>query len=370
MNKRLIQNVIWSLLLQLSSVTLGKAQTIEVVNSSNATLTLEHGVPEYSKVFIALKKIDPLQYQLNRAILNDSPEEIRTAVNAGANIHQPKIGKAPLLIAVLLKRTNAVETLLHYGATEGSLSEFDSTLQEYAIKLGDFKSAFLLLNKACDMKNDRYLMYAQGRFTRFLRESLVQRQPAATLYLLKESPTFFGKNEWIINKSSSTREWILKDAISMGSIFWLLHQMSDKQENIETKILLDIIQELIDHGYESNSIWSDKDEHGSIQYHLYRNAKIVELFIKNGANPNHKIESPNHPANVAKQFTYPIFQALNAGNKEVIEVLIDNGTYLDQTTDTHHCSQCCYGEKTPLAVAIKHGYADIVELLVSHDAKL
>ncbi len=361
MNNRFIQNSVVLLLLQLSCIALSKDQTIEVVNSSNTILTLEHGVPEYSKAFIALKKIDPLQYQLNRAILNDSPEEIRDAVNAGANIHQPKIGKAPLLIAVLLKRTNAVETLLNYGATCGSLSEFDSTLEEYAIKLGDFKSAFLLLNKACDMKNDRHLRHAQGRYARFLRESFVQRKPEAALYLLKQCPRFFGKNEWIINKSSGKREWILKDAISMGSIFLLLNQMSDKQEKIEMKIFLEIVQEVIDHGYDADSIWNDKDERGTIQYLLYRYPEIVELFIQNGANTNYKIELGN-PGNAVRQFTYPIFQALNAGNKEVIEVLLDNGAYLDQTTNMYR--------GTPLAVAINCGHADIVELLIAHDAKL
>ena len=365
MSNRFIQNSVVFLLLQLSSIALSKDQTIEVVNSSNATLTLEHGVPVYSKAFIALKKIDPLQYQLNRAILNDSPEEIRDAVNAGANIHQPKIGKAPLLIAVLLKRANAVEALLKCGATVETEHDLDETLARYAAKLGDFKSACILLKKILSGKDPCYLPHKRGRFIWLLQESIAQRDPKSTVYLLRQSSSFFGKDEW---KSASKKEWILKDAIAMDDIFKLLDYVHGK-EDLPVELILPIIQELIDHGYEVDTIWNDKGKHGNIQHILYRYADIVELFIKNGANPNYKIALPRHP-NQEQQFTYPIFHALNAGNKTVTEVLIDSGAYLDQTTSAHKCSQCCHGEKTPLAMAVNHGLADIVELLVAHDAKL
>ncbi len=362
MINRTIRMTLLLLLMQSSVFILGKDQTIEVVNSSDATLTLEHGVPEYTKVLIALKKIDPLQYQLNKAIMDDSPEGIRNAINAGANIHRSRVGKAPLLVAVLCGRTKAVEELLKYGATTKFDSEFDSTLLTYAVRVGDFKSAFLLLNKACDMKNDSYLNYAKGRFQSFLREALNQCNLDSALYLLKESPRFFGKNEWITNKSTGKKEWILKDAISMARIFELFAKMAKPATGKKTWILKDavsmarilgIMQDLLDHGYKANSIWSENVEHI-----LYRNTAVLELFIENGADPNY---NPN----------YPIFRALNIGNKDGIEALIDWGARLDKTvTVSCFCRRGCQNP-TPLKYAINHGLSgDIVELLVSHDAKL
>ncbi len=367
MINKTIRMTLLLLLMQSSVFILGKDQTIEVVNSSDATLTLEHGVPEYTKAFIALKKIDPLQYQLNRAILNDSPEEIRAAVKAGANIHPTKIGKAPLLIAVLLRRTKAVDALLKCGATIKSDHESDNILIEYATKLGDFESAYLLLNKwwEYEHRDERRLPHAKGLFVRLLKQSLIKRNPKASLYLLKQSPTFFGKHEWIINKSTGKKEWSLKEAISMGEIFELFHNMSEK-EGIDINIFMGIIQDLIDHGYEVDSVWNEPKANSG--YKSLYTKEILYLFLKNGANPNHKIGAPCRSPECL--FTYPIFRAIESGNKEAVEALVDNGAYLDQTTNTHQCGRGCHGEMIPLAIAINHGLADIVELLVSHDAKL
>lgn len=127
-------------------------QTIEVINNSNQclhmtanspahALRLDQSVPAHTKslVISVLSKLSLSQDMLHGAILSDSAEKIRTAAHAGANINQPKDGKSPLLWAILLSRYNAIETLLHLGAS------IDDVCGEQAIKMQDAKSLLLLV---------------------------------------------------------------------------------------------------------------------------------------------------------------------------------------------------------------------------------
>ena len=52
---------------------------------------------------------------LEKAIFNDSVEEIQQVVQAGANIDHAN-GKPPILLAVLLKKPGTIETLINLGA--------------------------------------------------------------------------------------------------------------------------------------------------------------------------------------------------------------------------------------------------------------
>jgi ankyrin repeat protein len=337
-------------------------QTIQVINSSNNKLHIEHDITENSKAFIELQKIDPLQYRLNKAILNNSSKEVREAIKAGANIHQPKIGKAPLLIAVLLKRSDAVETLLEHGATVETTHDLDDNLIQHASQLGDFKSAFLLLKHMLQNKDERLLAYKTGRFSHLLDLSLKQPGLEATSYLLKQCSRFFGKDEWVTNKKTGKKEWVLKDSFTIGKVFRSLDLIINKQKAFDIAVLLGITQYIIDHGYIINNIWNNKDEYGLIQSYLYKYHEILELFVKNGANPNHKIGD-------ATNFTYPIFKAIASGNKEAVRVLLDNSAYINQTVNLRMCN-CCSGDITPLAYATKHGNSEIIELLFAYEADM
>lgn len=84
-----------------------------------------------------------IQQMLHNAIMNNSAEEVRKAFNLGAFINCGIDGKASLLWAVLLKRSNAVEELLKCGANT-NIIYLDQPLVEHSIKLDDWESACLL----------------------------------------------------------------------------------------------------------------------------------------------------------------------------------------------------------------------------------
>ncbi|HVW99093.1 MAG TPA: ankyrin repeat domain-containing protein [Candidatus Babeliaceae bacterium] len=78
------------------------------------------------------------QDMLYQAILDDSGELIDKAIKKGAQICFERDGKTPLMLAVLLKRSNAVKFLLEFGA------KANKTLLDYAIMLGDCQSALAI----------------------------------------------------------------------------------------------------------------------------------------------------------------------------------------------------------------------------------
>ena len=94
---------------------------------------------------IPVENLQP-QEMLHRAILADSAEDIHHAVEAGANVNQEREGKSPLLNAVMLKRSNAIEVLLETGANTNVVYH-GHTLVLYATKLGNLKSAILLVKR-------------------------------------------------------------------------------------------------------------------------------------------------------------------------------------------------------------------------------
>lgn len=107
------------------------------------------------------------QDKLYRAIFNDSPEEIRLAIESGAVVNDVY---APLLKAILLARSNAVEALLKHKAnpkifcytnTNQHLSSvtahphlYSFKLVHYAAFLGDMKSALSLIKYGADFGGD------------------------------------------------------------------------------------------------------------------------------------------------------------------------------------------------------------------------
>lgn len=104
-------------------------QTIDIVNDSeklmkvsahntDGTLNIDQSVGAFSKseITVRMLKIKSLQDHLFDAIINDSPEQIRFAIECGAMINRPIDGKMPLLWASLLGKNAAVRYLVLVGA--------------------------------------------------------------------------------------------------------------------------------------------------------------------------------------------------------------------------------------------------------------
>jgi hypothetical protein len=118
-----------SAFLSFISINADTTQTIDILNNSNQqlqisanntdhSLKINHTVPAYAKSLIIVKVtyLKSLQDTLFEAILNDSPEEIKAAIQAGANVNIEKEGKRPLMWAVAFHRTKAAQCLLEHGA--------------------------------------------------------------------------------------------------------------------------------------------------------------------------------------------------------------------------------------------------------------
>lgn len=115
-------------------------------------------IPVFSSENISLRTItaDTL---LEKAIFNDSIEEIQQAVQAGANVDYAN-GKPPIFLSVLLKKPGTIETLINLGA-DLKISYEGYELVHYALKLEDFKSALLLVKAGAPLGKSRD-MYQKG----------------------------------------------------------------------------------------------------------------------------------------------------------------------------------------------------------------
>ena len=243
---------------------------------------------------------------LHQAILNNSTEEVRKAVVlAGVDINSGKDGKSPLVSAVLLKRANAVKGLLECGAN-ANVVYLGLPIVHHAIRLGSLRSAILLVKRG-------------GDFSGF------------------SGPAKRNAMSYIIN-------FFLENPHSIGSTF-------DE--------VFELIQELINHGYNINSSDCSKN----IWYLSVRSRcdkRVFQIFIKNGANLNQIIID-------SSQRTWtPLLRAIEHFNIPMVKFLLSAGADVNQKARPVYKS----GPYTPLSYAISKGQAAMVELLMERGASL
>ena len=87
-------------------------------NSADGSLYLAQKVTPYARLFVVIeiKKLQTIQDKLFEAIFNDSEEEIKRAIQAGANVNIAKDGASLLTWAVSLHRIKAAKCLIENGA--------------------------------------------------------------------------------------------------------------------------------------------------------------------------------------------------------------------------------------------------------------
>lgn len=248
-----------------------------------------------------------LQNMLYAAILNDSIEEVNQAIQAGANATWEKDGKSPLSMAVLLKRSNIIKVLLRRIT---KINSTNKTLVRDALKLGDIESALLLVKKGADVSQciDQCMRLCVHALARNVGPS---------------------------------------------------------------RILLELMQELINRGYDVNKIWyTGPDENGHV-HDIYRNIEALNLFIRNGANPNHIIHGfEGSPWGTST----PLMRVTNFSNSTympvALNVLIDAGADVNQKANPYpnHPNSNLRGLQTPLSLAIARGNTSIIEFLIKHGA--
>ena len=231
------------------------------------------------------------QELLHQAILNDSIEEIREVVHVGVDVNQERDGRTPILLAVLLKKSNAVEALLECGA------ELNPIIIKHAVNMGVnskekdkiVKIALMIVRSGVDISN-------------FMNDYM---------------------------------------KVAMNCVHSLYRFPDDR------RIALDLIQELIDRGYDVNRAWYVGRIQGNVVYASLK--EQVELLIKNGANPNFDFGGKT-----------PLVQIIQGGHLAAVEFLLDSGADINQKVSG----------KTPLSHALCFGRNDIIELLIERGASI
>lgn len=117
--------------------------TTQIINKSDLNLDLSYSVPANSSVLIKFTKLGSPQAQemLYAAIEHDSPQEIKQAVQAEADLNKVEHGKSPLKRAVLSHCYHAMEALLECGV------KADEAIMQHAVKTHDIKSVVLFVRK-------------------------------------------------------------------------------------------------------------------------------------------------------------------------------------------------------------------------------
>lgn len=286
--------------------------------------------------------IDRTQAQdaLYQAIASDSEEGIKKAITAGADVNREKDGKPLLLTAILLNRNKAIEALLGAGARSNKI------LVEYALKLDNLKAAYSLVKKG---NLDINALYNEKTLLEYAQHDL----PMALLILKSGA------------KLQNSQEFVVQAFDVLGP------------NNSQKQTGLDLIQEVINHGYDvrtNNYLWDIVLQRGD---HEAQCLAILDLLMKNGANPNQIIESPYLRERKNAPLT-PLFIAIKFATKRIVQFLLDAGADINQRATPDAYNMTIRTDKsrpssplvTPLAYAISLGKSGIVELLTARGASL
>ena len=229
---------------------------------------------------------------LLKAIMSGTADEIKQALQPVIN--QGKNNIAPITWAVLLRKSDAVKTLLDCGAS------IDSTIVQYAVKMGDLKAMLEIVKSGTDISE-----YMQD----YMRSCIRAR---------------------------------------------------DLSSNSE--IVLELIQELINHGYNVNDVWKIQANDGSNIYEAF-GGKALRLLLKNNANPNQVITGNQWGET-------PLLIAIFRRNKQAVEILLGAGTDINQKGLTFNGRRSVLTPLTPLSYAVEIGCHEVVELLLERGASL
>jgi len=297
------------------------------------------------------------QEMLHKGILNDSAEEIKNAVALGANVNKPIEEKSPILWAVLLKKSNAVEALLDFGV------KTDKSTIELALKLNDIKSAVIIAIKGKHDLDTEYL----GRclFQHCIENNSKIGCLNAILELIKA-----GANLKYIdsNTGMSLKDYILNLSNPIGD-------HAEENYDLVIQTCIEIFSQMINRGMSINYFWfADKCTWYAKFYEDTTSCKkFLEFLLSNHGNINYRFSIPGISS--ASQWT-PLFVAIEKGNAKILQLLLDAGANINEKVIPYPKNAGRPGRitsdkiYTPLSFAIDLGYSEIIELLLKRGAQL
>lgn len=274
-------------------------------------------------------KKDP--HILQAAILNDSPEEIQMAINAGADVNKNietqssstrrsslNSGQSPLFLAYSLQHQKAVQALLDAGAKP------DANVIQKALYAKDFNTIVLFLKAGAVIPKNQLNQYM----------------------------------DLCLNALSSNES-----------------------------VALEVMQEIIDRGYNINNIWqlqlpmSSSGEELDINrdyptveaINFYLHEKAVHLALKNGANPNFiYVKGIYSCTPLLKAIATLTAATVTRGTlmKDIpatIKLLVDASAKVNQKANPYPATKSLL---TPTTLAHRRAHFILVDFLTSHGGTL
>lgn len=336
------------------------------------------------------------QELLHQAITNNSVEDVKKAIQAGANVNQGIGNQPPLLLAVISEKYKAAEELLNNGANP-NITYKQKPLFMQLIGPNKLEMANLFLNKALNLSDQQ----KQEAINLLLNQpyELDDNVIKALNKLNYNIATNFNdpdlnKNKWyrlLVKHSMGTRQGVpfghaglpgshlvsffIKNGANSNQIFTLpdnstwtplllivdSYMQASNQGNIneghyqsETKKILSI---LLDAGANINlqatpdnnnetplSLALKSDTKGEIiQFLVKKGASVdqaINLFLQNGGSPQKEILYPKRTL---------IYWAVENNNPQAVQLLINAGAHKDNKI---------------LQFAISKGHSQIIELLM------
>ncbi len=279
------------LVMSCNVITAGADQVIDVLNNTNRSLQLDVAIPKYSSANILIKKLNDLQGALHKAILNDSAVEIRSVVQAGADVNKGKDNKSSLLWSILLNRYNAAAELIRLGAMA------DDTCVQQVIKMQDIK-LLLLLVKQGQVNFD--IQKVEGVICQSC-----SKDPNCALELIKE----------LVGRGYNINE------LWQAAIIFSYHRPSEGEEAVRFLMFRGANPNHED--TRLNQLYTPLSMAVN-----YPTKKIVKILIEAGADINKKIK-PTRMSPACTLLSYVIERkSSNNIRQEIMELLLEHGASL------------------------------------------
>ena len=264
---------------------------------------------------------------LYRGIINDSAEDVTRALQAGIidlDTYKIKDDKFPIVFAVLLAKPNAVKALLEYG------------VKPYAYYTGNS-----LVSSA--------IMPGKGRGLHLIQHAVLLGDMKSALEIIQR--TSYEKNIpfCVCCGDENHGRCMAHHKPILAPILDCFKQ--------DQKTCLKLIQALFDKGYRNDAgdnfnLW--RLAICSDQGKCVLNKALLELFLKNGLDPNETIPCSG------SCFT-PLGYAIQAGDIQVIRLLLDAGANINkQIFSGVRLTPCDYAKRC------QSKRLDIIEFLEKH----
>jgi ankyrin repeat protein len=270
---------------------------------------------------------------------------------------------------------------LHQAILNDSAISIEQALQD-AVRNSSDTPAFSILMKAIVSDSTEAIKSA---ITPVLLEGKNNNAPILWAALLKKSNAVKALLECGATADASILQYsvkagdfktallLVRSGIDISQVMQDCMFEAYRYTNATPELALEFIEELIARGYNINDIWK-VFSYGLHEFEKDPQHRVLKLFIKKGANPNHDLGT-------IVGFTYnlgktPLLLFLTRFNrtlcdKKAIEILLNAGANVNQKAYVNPTGG--FDHETnfkPLAYAMKLGKSDLVELLLNHGATL